>query len=169
VAKGGRPAGRKRWSEEDRQRALEIYKSSGPREAARQIGCNAGTVTRWAKAAGLSATDRIEKLQAANATVRELTARRFERLKGRLLEEAETALDELHSKTMSLKWHEGELLQQEIPEPTFTDKRHIMFRANGAVQYALQIDQRTSDDSETNAAIGQWAKAMTAEAERRNT
>lgn len=53
-----------RWSEEQKAEALEVYKILGPREAARQLGCDTSSVTRWAHAAGVH-TMHTEKTRAA--------------------------------------------------------------------------------------------------------
>lgn len=162
----GRPS-TKRLSDAEREKIAEAIRSGRSRnDVARAFDRSAGTVTKIAREFGL-AFDRSQTKHATEAK-RADNANAFELLKERLITEANVALDELHSPAISYKWHEGNLLEKQMPEPTFTDKRHIMFRANGAVQYALAIEHRTQgDDDGAQAAVTEWMESIRAEAERR--
>jgi transposase-like protein len=162
----GRPS-TKRLSDAEREKIADAIRDGKHRnEICREFGRSAGTVTKIAQDHGL-AFDRSATKHATEA-LKVDNANAFEMAKNRLLEEFNKALDELHAPAESMKWHEGKLLQQQIPEPTFTDKRHIMFRANGAIQYALAIEHRTQGDDDTSqAAVNEWMESMRAEAKKR--
>lgn len=162
----GRPS-TKRLSDAEREKIADAIRSGQSRnEIARAFKRSAGTVTKIAGEFGLS-FDRSKTKDATDA-LRADNENAFERAKLRLLEEFDKALDELHSPAKVHKWHEGKFLEQEIPEPTFTDKRHIMFRANGAIQYALAIEHRTQGDDDTSeAAVQAWMKSIREEAAER--
>jgi IS30 family transposase len=162
----GRPS-TKRLSDAEREKIAEAIRDGKPRNViAREFGRGAGTITKIARDFGLafdrSATkDATEALKADNENA-------FEKAKLRLLAEFDKALDELHKPAKAIHWHQGEMVEKQLDEPTFVDKRHIMFRANGAIQYALAIEHRTQGDDDTSqAAVNEWMQSIRAEAEKR--
>lgn len=162
----GRPS-TKRLSDAEREKIADAIRSGKPRNVvAREFERGQGTITKIAAEFGLTfdrarIKDATEALKADNANA-------FELAKERLLTEFNKALDELHSPAKAIHWHLGELQEHELDEPTFTDKRHIMFRANGAIQYALAIEHRTQGDDDTaRTDLNEWMKSIRAEAQKR--
>ncbi len=69
------------YSDADKQRALKIFEKSGATAAAKVIGCDKATITRWAKAAGIT-SNVIPITQAATATARAANAVRVQKAWG---------------------------------------------------------------------------------------
>lgn len=65
------------YTDEQRQQAVELYQSIGPKAAARQTGISDRTIQRWAKGEGVLAdvADNEEKTRAARAANAERVSR----------------------------------------------------------------------------------------------
>lgn len=148
-----------RLTPEERSDIVAAIKSGQSRnEIARTSGRSAGTISRIATQEGLS-FDRSATKEATEAKAIE-NAAMLENLKRRFLEETQAALDELHSASTLHHWHSGEHLEHELTEPTFKDKRDIMWRAGGAVRNFLEIDNHQGGGDESFAAVDVWLDAM---------
>lgn len=149
----------KALSQDERSRiADEIRKGEkSANQIAKQFGRAVSTISRIASDEGLafdrSKTKAITEAKAAD------NARRLESLKGRLLEEADVALDELHSEAVVTNWHQGQFHVAIIGEPTFTDKRNIMWRAGGAITNYLNIETHQGGGEDLSE-VDSWLDAI---------
>ena len=78
------------YTPDDRARALSVYREHGPSEAARQFGMSKSTVTRWAKAEGVSSAEPAERTRAATQAAQMTAKQRRAKLKDAMLEDADT-------------------------------------------------------------------------------
>src|SRR5688500_4473334 len=117
---------RKRLTDEERDQIADAIRAGGNRnEIARAFGRSAGTVTKIARDNGLE-FDRSLTKEATEAKATD-NAHRLEVLKGRVLQESERMLDKLTQPTLITKFHQGDWFETEIPEPSHTDARNIMW------------------------------------------
>lgn len=86
---------KKTYSEQDRQQALNIYRTQGATVAAQTIGCNKSTVTRWAQQAGVE-TEVISRTTKATETIQAEYETRRAALRVKMLEVAETLLNRIN-------------------------------------------------------------------------
>ena len=98
-------------------------------EIARAFKRSAGTVKKIAREIGVE-SDRSETKAAIEARAAD-NARKLEELKTMLLDEALRQGQAMHVKAKSFQWHDGKLLEKEIPEPTFTDTPNGAGRCDG--------------------------------------
>ena len=83
-----------RYTNEQRAAALEVYRTDGPRDAAKQTGIPARTISRWAAAAGVS-TDVTQKTTSATEAARAKAAELRTRLEVALLERSLDLVDRM--------------------------------------------------------------------------
>lgn len=99
---------RRVYSDEQKAEALRIYESDGPSAVLRDLGIPKGTVSRWAKAAGIG-TVRNEKMAEAreaadndSATLRAIAANQSIRVTNTIAEAIERRLA-IEAETVDLK------------------------------------------------------------------
>lgn len=99
---------RRVYTDEERAEALRIYESDGPSAVLRDLGIPKGTVSRWAKAAGIG-TVRNEKMAEAreaadndSATLRAIAANQSIRVTNTIAEAIERRLA-IEAETVDLK------------------------------------------------------------------
>lgn len=99
---------RRAYSDEEKAEALRIYESDGPSAVLRDLGIPKGTVSRWAKAAGIG-TVRNEKMAEAreaadndSATLRAIAANQSIRVTNTIAEAIERRLA-IEAETVDLK------------------------------------------------------------------
>lgn len=90
-----------RYTPEQRERALDLYREHGPREAARQTGVPASTITTWASRSNTSRTFETQKTQAATETLKTRAEQVRSEIRLLLVERAQDAL-KLSSEASSL-------------------------------------------------------------------
>lgn len=139
-------------SDETKATALAIYERSGPGAAADQTGVTQRTVTRWAKAAGLS-FDPTKKAAAPDLML-SLSEYRAETAL-RLYREANALLDQLHephierkAMTVSHGAHKGqevEIVDIELDKPRYSDQRQIMTAVGIALDKAHHLSGGAAD------------------------
>lgn len=78
------------YTPDDRARAISVYREHGPSEAARRFGMSKSTVTRWAKAEGVSSAEPAERTRAATQAAQMTAKQRRAKLKDATLEDADT-------------------------------------------------------------------------------
>lgn len=67
-----------KWTPEQRQQALELHRSHGPAEAARQTGIPKGTIASWARRLGVETNVVVEREEAVEASALAAEQRRLE-------------------------------------------------------------------------------------------
>lgn len=87
---------RRRYTPEQRAEAVALYREHGPREAARRLGFDAGTIVGWAKAAGVQ-TLGSKQTAAATAKIKITMEARRTQLAERLLEVAANLVERIDS------------------------------------------------------------------------
>lgn len=99
---------RRVYTDEEKAEALRIYESDGPSAVLRDLGIPKGTVSRWAKAAGIG-TVRNEKMAEAreaadndSATLRAIAANQSIRVTNTIAEAIERRLA-IEAETVDLK------------------------------------------------------------------
>jgi hypothetical protein len=69
-------------------------------------------------------------------------------------------MDELHKRANIFKiLSDGELAKHEMDEPTFADKRHIMFRANGCLHGYVLIESHQGGGEDLSR-VDEWLDSM---------
>ena len=81
-----------KYTDQQKADAIETYRTHGPGEAARQLGCAPITVTRWAQRAGV-VTEAAQNMDAANTVLAAQNALKRAKLSANLLEKALKLLD----------------------------------------------------------------------------
>lgn len=89
------------YTTEEKERALELYRSVGPREASRQLKINDSTICLWAKRVG--AKPPTEHIDARAKAVEARIALKRAKLKERLLDEAIYCAEAIHSEHVDFK------------------------------------------------------------------
>jgi hypothetical protein len=145
-------ARRRSLSAAESARIVEAIRAGAARnEIARQFGRSPSTVSKIATAAGLS-FDRAATAAATEAKRVDMEERRSQ-VAERLLSDAERLRERIWQPAIVYRWHEGELLTDVLPSPTFRDVRDI------AISLGVLIDKQTAliggveDIEHTRAAI----------------
>lgn len=92
----------KPYAAADRERALALYVTEGPTKASKSTKIPKGTITKWAKAAGLE-TVSTEKTRAATEAAQAKWAAQRQDLRQRLLDKAEDVLKRMDAEHEELK------------------------------------------------------------------
>lgn len=74
------------YTDAEKAEAVELYVEVGTAEAARRIGVTPRSINNWAKAAGVTSQERIEKTESAREVLKATHAEQREELRGLLLE-----------------------------------------------------------------------------------
>lgn len=82
-----------KYTDEQRQRAVDLYTEHGTAEASRQTGITGRTIIRWAKDAGAVSRDMTKKTAAATEALQGRNEERRERVRYLLLERTEHLLE----------------------------------------------------------------------------
>ena len=82
------------YSDDDKAKAVSVYRTHGATVAAETVGCDKSTVTRWAQAAGIETEviSRTSKATEVRAAANEATR---QRLRDKILAKAEDMLDRM--------------------------------------------------------------------------
>ena len=83
------------YTDEQKAEAVRLYVEVGTAEAARRIGTSGRTITRWAKAAGVTSQDRVEKTDAARQVLASTQAEKREHVRVLFLDRIESCLEAL--------------------------------------------------------------------------
>ncbi len=124
--------GRREYSEEERDAALAIFEQEGLSEAVRQTGISKGTISSWAHRDGVQtvctpeqAAERERRVSVMRSVLAEKVIIDADRLRAQMWQP--TLRREAH--TVSDGKDAGshvEIVDIELPEPTFADKKAIM-------------------------------------------
>lgn len=123
-----------------------------------------GTISKIAADNRIS-TERSQTKSATEAQ-RADNAERLERIKSRLLIEAEKGLDELHAEVETIHWHQDVMHRDTLDSPSVKDKRDISWRIGSMVRNYLEIEHRETSDGIADA-LTIWRDELKAEKERR--
>jgi hypothetical protein len=125
---------RAQYTDEQRDKALSLYREHGPGEASRRTGVPSATIRTWANRAGIAgevAGQRRAAVEAAQLTM----AQRRANLASALLQDADLLRRQLWAPTIERKAlvvPQGggrstvQVVAIELSEPTFYDKRQIL-------------------------------------------
>lgn len=143
---------RARLTPDEKAAALELQAEVGTAEAARRLGIPEGTMASWVARAGqtIPATPAQAAARASIvATKLVTTADRKADLAARLIEDAEQVRRQLFAPTVERKvvtvsgGRHGEsrveIVDVQLPQPTFADQRNIMLTLSGLLDKALLL------------------------------
>lgn len=130
------------YTDEQKAEALRIYVEQGPTAASQAIGANKGTITRWAKNAGLR-TNVTPNTQAATAAASAQAKQRRTELAMLLLEDAHKLRQQLWQPATvhAFGGKDNTYEEHELPEPTFVDKKNILSAVGVAVDRVVKLEQ----------------------------
>ncbi len=74
------------YTDAQKAEAVELYVEVGTAEAARRIGVTGRTITNWAKAAGVTSQERVQKTESAREVLQATQAEKREELRVLLLD-----------------------------------------------------------------------------------
>ena len=156
-----------KYTDEQRQQALDLYVDVGSAEASRRLDIPARTIRHWATQADL-AQARGQKTEAARAMLAIRHAEMREELRARLLEKALDALDRMDQIHYDYKGKDAKKVEYEVaPSGAFKDY------ATGAAilidKYRLEMGETTSRvHHEGTDDIDRSVRNLVAELERRS-
>jgi hypothetical protein len=130
-----------------RQEAIELYRTEGPTAVEKKLGILKGTVTKWAKAAG------VETVSVANTRAGTEAASVY--AKSRRAELARLLLDDAHRLRAQL-WQPARLVnfggkdntlnETTLDEPLFVDKKNIMSAVSTAAATMAKLEAVDTDN-----------------------
>jgi|SRR5699024_3537312 len=134
--------GGRRYSKAEKDKAVDLYQELGPSRAAAKLGIPAPTISRWAKARGVSTVTNSSTSAAVEARSRQLKQRRMD-LAEQLLEDAHRLRMQLWEPTTVVNFggKDNTFAEADINEPLFADKKHIMSAAGIAIDRVIKIEQ----------------------------
>lgn len=147
-----------KWTDEQKQHALDLYREHGVQHAAAETGIPRGTISSWAKRAGVQTVAPENLAAAVEARSLRLELRRGE-LAERLYAETGKLLDQLWQPTTYVKivtvgTGEGTSMvavgEAEVPQPTFRDQQAIMTSVGIALDKAQLLSGEATERSEAN-------------------
>lgn len=108
---------RRRYTAQEKERALALYTDLGPAEAARRIGIPKNTIGKWAQRSGLTGLSPLtaKKTQAANAANRVRNESRREAVKTKLLERIDLLLERMTTPQVDFKGQQGKRVEYPVP------------------------------------------------------
>ena len=135
------PTQRPKYTQEQRDQALNLYRTEGPTAVEKQFGIPKGTVTRWAKAAGVETVSVSITRAGTEAASVYAKARRAE-LASMLLEDAHRLRAQLWmpARLVSFGGKDNTLAETMLDEPLFVDKKNILGAVGIAVDRAMKLE-----------------------------
>ena len=139
---------RRAYTEDEKAEALRIYEEHGPTAAQKQTGIPKGTITRWAKAAGVE-TVSAENTRKATEAIQLTNAERRARLAERLYGIAETSADLLENPSEYQTILKGEMGVERGGRPGFIpaqDKQRELTAMGIAIDKAAMLEKFDNDN-----------------------
>lgn len=142
--------GGRRYTKAEKDKAVDLYEEIGPTRAAARLGIPSPTISRWAKARGVSTNTISLTSTATESRQRQLKQRRME-LADQLLEDAHKLRLQLWEPTTVVNFggKDNTFAEADINEPLFADKKHIMSAAGIAIDRVIKIEQMDEAKEET--------------------
>ena len=149
-----------RYTPEQRSEAVELYRAHGPTHVEKLLGIPKGTVTRWAKEAGVETVSVSTTREATQAASVYAKSRRQE-LTGLLLEDAHRLREQLWqpSRLVNFGGKDNTLAETMLDEPLFVDKKNIMSAVGMAVDRVMKLEAVDSNDRDMPA-VDAWLSHM---------
>lgn len=135
-----------KYTQAQRQAALDLYETHGPTAVQEQLGIPKGTVTGWAKANG-TRTVRTERTRDAVEAVKVDNKLRRQNIINRLFGQAEKMLDDLEGETFKtiLRGEGGSEGEDELDFVPTADRRALIQSINTATNNAVNLEKVDSD------------------------
>lgn len=136
-----------KYTEAQRAEAIELYRTDGPSAVEKKLGVLKGTVTKWAKAAGVETVSVSITRAGTEAASVYAKARRTELAK-LLLEDAHKLRAQLWqpARLVNFGGKDNTLNETTLDEPLFVDKKNILGAVGIAVDRVLKIDAADADN-----------------------
>jgi len=144
-----------KYTQEQRDEALALYHTDGPTAVEKKLGIPKGTVTRWAKETGVETVSVSATRAGTEAASVYAKARRVE-LATLLLEDAHRLRKQLWEPTVAFAFggKDNTYEEQQIPEPTFVDKKNILGAVGIAVDRVVKLEDYDKSPADSAAAAG---------------
>ncbi|MHB8142254.1 MAG: transposase [Thermoleophilia bacterium] len=104
----------KKYSDSEKQRALELYQESGMARAARRTGIPKSTIDNWRKRAGVR-TSAPQKMEAANRAKRAVDESRLHGLAADMFDDLEFLRQRLRRKTVEYRGQQAKRVEYDVP------------------------------------------------------
>lgn len=127
-------------------------------EVARKHSVAAGTVTRIAKAEGLS-FDRSKTKNATEARQADTDAMKV-KLAGETLTAAGRIFNQLFAQSKARHWYQGKMYERTIPQPTYAEQHSIASTFGTLIDQMRKLEGSTDTDTAL-AALQTWYSEMT--------
>jgi hypothetical protein len=144
-----------KYTKAQRDEALALYHTHGPTAVQTQLGIPKATVTGWAKANGVRTVRTERTREATEARAVDLKASRQE-LAALLLADAHRLRAQMWEPTVAFAFggKDNTYAEQEIPEPTFVDKKNILGAVGIAVDRVVKLNAVDESPADSAAAAG---------------
>jgi len=144
-----------KYTQEQRDEALALYHTDGPTAVEKKLGIPKGTVTRWAKETGVETVSVSVTRAGTEAASVYAKARRAE-LASLLLDDAHRLRKQLWQPTVAFAFggKDNTYEEQQIPEPTFVDKKNILGAVGIAVDRVVKLEDYDKSPADSAAAAG---------------
>lgn len=108
---------RRKYTPEEKKKALALYANVGPAEAGRQAGIPSGTIRKWAQRSGLTGLSPVaaKKTQEANAANKVMNEARRESVKEKLLERIDLLLERMATPQVDFKGQQARQVEYPVP------------------------------------------------------
>ena len=135
------------YTEAERQEALTLYREEGPTAVEAKLGILKGTVTRWAKAAGVE-TVSVDRTRAGTEAASVYAKARRQELTRLLLEDAHRLREQLWkpARLVNFGGKDNTLNETTLDEPLFVDKKNIMSAVGIAVDRVVKLESVDQDN-----------------------
>lgn len=130
-----------KYTEAQRAEAIELYRTEGPSAVEKKLGILKGTVTKWAKAAGVE-TVSVAVTRAGTEAASVYAKARRQELAQLLLEDAHRLRAQLWKPAVvhAFGGKDNTYEEHELDEPTFVDKKNIISAVSVAVTSVTKLE-----------------------------
>lgn len=140
-----------KYTEAQRAEAIELYRTEGPSAVAKKLGILKGTVTKWAKAAGVE-TVSVATTRAGTEAASAYAKRRRAELATLLLEDAHRLRKQLWEPAIvhAFGGKDNTYEEHQLDEPTFVDKKNIISAVSTAVTSVTRLEDYDKSAADTS-------------------
>ena len=144
-----------KYTQEQRDEALALYRTDGPTAVEKKLGIPKGTVTRWAKETGVE-TVSVSTTRAGTEAASVYAKSRRAELAKLLLDDAHRLREQLWqpARLVSFGGKDNTLAETMLDEPLFVDKKNILGAVGIAVDRVVKLEDYDKSPADSAAAAG---------------
>lgn len=155
-----------RYTEKQKDEALELYKTVGPGEASRQTGIPRATISKWAQRSRVTVA-RSQKTEAATKAAVASFAEKRARLRERLLEQTHDLIDRMNEPHQEFVGSDGNEVIYDLP-PAGAVKSYATSVGILIDKMRLELGEHTAHDRHESSSVDREIEKLLGEMDRKD-